>query len=110
MKRLVFAFGLAMFLIVAPLHSIADTRGAITAPKVENITGTLIIAGEEQRMIYVKSSDGAVYDFHVNVATKISRGDRQITFTELTTSVGKQLEVVFRPFKAGNAALSIEVR
>ena len=78
--------------------------------KVETIRGTLSIVDSNEKLIFVKSSEGVTYDFHVTASTSITLGDRKLKFDELAEQIGKQTAVSFRPLHAGNMAVKIEIQ
>jgi hypothetical protein len=106
MRRIALALGLAIFCIT--LSAIAKNPAAAVKP--ETISGTLTIVGAEDKLIFVKAENGITYDFRIGPATKITAGEEKLKFDSLTEQVGKRVEVVFRPLKTGNAALTVDIK
>ena len=86
------------------------TISASVLPKVETISGTLTIVNSDEKTIYVTTGEKMTYDFKISPATKIAAGDRQLKFADLAGQIGKQIEVVFRPLRTGNAAIAVEFK
>lgn len=107
MKRLAIALGVAMFFLASP-SATAGTKNPIVVPKVETIHGTLNITGEQPKLIFVRTSDGVVYDFQITAETKLVQTGRPISFQDVLNLVGKELDVTFRSLKTGNSAIKVE--
>lgn len=112
MKRLALALGVAMFFLTASSLS-ADmanggTKNPIVIPKVETIHGTLNIVGEEHKLIFLRTTEGVIYDFRITPETKLAQAGRPISFHDVSNLVGKELDVTFRATKTGNTALKVE--
>lgn len=106
MKKILLAIVVVMFLGALALSA---KNPAVTV-KPETISGVLTIVTPADKVIFVKADNGITYDFRVGPATKIVAGDAKLKFDDLTDKAGKQVEVVFRPLKTGNAALSIDIK
>jgi hypothetical protein len=110
MRLLVFALTCATLVTAAPLNVAGGVKKSVVIPKDETIAGTLTIARDDQKIIYVETSDKVVYDFRIGAATKITENGAPIAYADLSSRVGKQVQVVFHPLKTGNAAVTIEIR
>lgn len=108
MKKIILA--LALILASAFILSAKNPVNAAVWGKSETLSGTLTIVAAADQTIYVKSADGISYDFHIGPATKIMQGDTKLKLDDLTGDIGKSIEVVFRPLKTGNAAVSVELK
>lgn len=112
MNLILFSVCVTIFCGMVPLVASAPPNGtpAAVIVKPENITGTLTIVDPDQRVIYVKSADGIVYDFRIVESTKIAADGAKISFEDLSAQIGKSIEVVFRPLKIGNVAQSVDLK
>lgn len=107
MKRLVIALGIATFFFSASLAS-AGNKKTVVAPKMETIQGTLNIVSDDQKVIFVRSADGVIYDFRISADTKVEQAGHPISASEIASLAGKQVSITFRALKTGNAALRVE--
>lgn len=107
MKKI--AVVLALVMLCALLVSAKDPSVSLFG-KQETISGTLTIVSAENKVIYVKSAEGITYDFQIGPATKITAADQKLKLSDLTGDVGKSIEVVFRPLKTGNTAITVELK
>lgn len=110
MKRLVLALAVVTLWGALPVNAKTPVTNPTVVGKPETIGGILTIVSGEDKLIFVKAENGISYDFRIGPATKISAGDRSLKFEDLTGQIGKPIEVVFRPLKTGNAALTIEIK
>lgn len=107
MRRLLIALGIAIYLLAPPLAS-AGSKNPLIAPKSESIQGTLNIVSENQKMIFVRTAEGVIYDFRLSPETKIEQAGRPIALDAVSALTGKSVTVTFHASKSGNAALLVD--
>lgn len=111
MRLLVLALACATLIPAAPLNAAGGVKKQLVIPSGGTIVGTLTIVSEDQKTVFVETSDKVVYDFRIGPATKITENGSPIKFADLSSKVGQQVHVVFHSLKtAGNPAMSIEVK
>jgi len=110
MNIILFSVCLAIFCGMVPMLANEPAPKTTVVVKSETITGTLTIVDPAEKMIYLKSAEGIVYDFKIIETTKITAADAKLKFDDLSAQIGKQLEVVFRPLTIGNVAQSVEIK
>lgn len=110
MRLRIIALICAMLVCVGvQLQAAGGVKKSIGLAKIETVVGTLTIVGGEEKIIFVRTSDAVCYDFRIGPATKIEQNGVPIPYADLAALVGKQVTIVFRALKTGNAALSIAI-
>jgi len=75
----------------------------------ETLSGSIMMADADKKILIVKSAAGIPYSFVLTSATRITEGNQRLKIADLTARVNQQVNVRFLPTRRGNLARSVQI-
>jgi len=90
-----------------PAQKEAPPAGALGPA--ETLSGSIMMADAEKKILIVKSTAGVPYNFVITPATRITEANQRLKLADLSARVDRQVTVRFLPTRRGNIARSVQV-